>query len=612
MFDRLFQDWTTIDGFQRTRGVLKLMAKVIYRLWSEDTRDLMILPGSLPLDDPHSRNELTYYLPPGWDAVIETDIDGERAAATRIEHNEPRFGQFGAARLIARTLFLGSAPASVAQKDATRGLDRARLLLGCLQPGQAASIYSDALGRVIDQARYLRTTGDPAAAETRYWFDTRANLRREMEDRKRRFDDNTEVRETLAGTLKTLLAQPAPFDGLHIFTPHADVPDDSALRLVVLGPEHWTARDEGRPAREAVRTYLKQHGDKPRYRANRLLFLAPDHGPLSRLKEAARTVLAWGSIVADIKEGRLNIDLLQQREAETALKSAQDVLPSTARECYKWLLGPLQENPTAPEPEIEAFPVPTSSAAIGKEIARICQENELIIETWSPIHLRDDLKRLYWRAGDTSTRAGQFFEDSLRYFYLPRLKNHAVFAQAITAGASSKDFFGFAYGVKADGGFEGFCFGHCDPVIDDSLLLIEPGAAAAYAATLQQPGLPLPPGGDTGRPGGRDEPGIRDDPNNPAGGVTIPVTPTPGDPAPTKPVAPRHFHGSADIPAASAKMHLVQLAEEVISQLCTDPNASVRVVLEISAEFPDGAGEATKRAVSENAKTLGMKMVEWE
>ncbi len=61
-FDRLYEDWTTIDGFQRTRGVLKLMAKVIFRLWKDDNKDLMILPGSIPLHDGSSRNELTYYL----------------------------------------------------------------------------------------------------------------------------------------------------------------------------------------------------------------------------------------------------------------------------------------------------------------------------------------------------------------------------------------------------------------------------------------------------------------------------------------------------------------------------------------------------------------------
>jgi predicted AAA+ superfamily ATPase len=85
IFDRLYEDWTTIDGFQRTRGVLKLMAKVIYRLWQDDNKDQLIMPGSLPLHDGSTRNELVYYLPAGWDAVIERDIDGGRAETTELE-----------------------------------------------------------------------------------------------------------------------------------------------------------------------------------------------------------------------------------------------------------------------------------------------------------------------------------------------------------------------------------------------------------------------------------------------------------------------------------------------------------------------------------------------
>lgn len=65
VFDRLYEDWTTIEGFQRTRGVLKLMAKVIYRLWKDNNQDYMILPGSLPLADADVRNEMLYHLPPG-------------------------------------------------------------------------------------------------------------------------------------------------------------------------------------------------------------------------------------------------------------------------------------------------------------------------------------------------------------------------------------------------------------------------------------------------------------------------------------------------------------------------------------------------------------------
>jgi hypothetical protein len=59
-------------------------------------------------------------------------------------------------------------------------------------------------------------------------------------------------------------------------------------------------------------------------------------------------------------------------------------------------------------------------------------------------------------------------------------------------------------------------------------------------------------------------------------------------------------------------MRLVQIAEEIISVLGSDPNATVKVVLEVSAEFPAGATDTVKRAVSENARSLGLKSAEWE
>ena len=55
--------------------------------------------------------------------------------------------------------------------------------------------------------------------------------------------------------------------------------------------------------------------------------------------------LAWGSIVDDVKEGRLNIDQLQKKQAEKELQTAEEVLPRVARECYKWLLCPCRTRP---------------------------------------------------------------------------------------------------------------------------------------------------------------------------------------------------------------------------------------------------------------------------
>jgi predicted AAA+ superfamily ATPase len=596
VFDRLYEDWTTIDGFQRTRGVLKLMAKVIYRLWEDNNKDLMILPGSLPLYDGSSRNELTYYLPAGWDAVLEKDIDGDRAETTELENKEPRFGTVNAARRVARTIFLGSAPSSVATKVGIRGLDRARVLLGCLQPGQTSSTYSDALNRLADRLHYLNSSGDKTQDATRFWFDIRANLRREMEDRKKRFDDQNEVRGRLAEVLKKLSGGTTFFAGVHIFTPHADVPDDSALRLIFLAPEQFYAREETRLAFDAVLDYVRNNGAKPRYRCNRLVFLSPDHGSLARLRDCIRVALAWGSIVEDVNGGRLNIDQLQKKQAEKELQTAEEVLPRVARECYRWLLCPVQHSPTEPKPSVEAFLLNTSGGTLGSVIEHVCVENELVIASWSPIHLRAKLRDLYWKADKSAISALAFWEDTMRYLYLPRLKNRAVLEQAIVKGAASRDFFGTAYG-QYEGKFEGFKLGDPNIQLDDTLLLIELEAAKQYEAAQAVPPSTAPAGGGAPTP------------------ITSGTTPTGSGPTPPTPsgvAKPHIFIGTAEVNAATAKMRLVQIAEEIISVLASDSQATVKVSVEITANFPEGASDQIKRAVSENATSLSFKNKTWE
>ncbi len=600
VFAQLYEEWTTIEGFQRTRGVLKLMAKTIFRLWQDNNKDLMILPGSLPLYDGSARNELIYYLGPGWDPVMDRDIDGERAETTMLEAEETRFGSVQAARRVARTVFLSSAPSSVSMKSGTRGIDRARVLLGCLQPGQTSSLYSDALNRLADQLHYMSSSGDKSQDATRYWFDTRANLRREMEERKQRFEEKNEVRGRMAEVVKKLAAGATFFDGTHIFTPHSDVPDDSALRLLVLSPEQFYSKEEPRLAHDAVLDYVRNNGTKPRYRGNRLLFLAPDHGALARLRDCIRVALSWASIVDDVAAMRLNLDNLQTEQAKKELKSAEEVLPRVARECFKWLLCPSQDSPTG-KPGVETVSLNTSGAALGPEIERVTLDNEWVIPTWSPIHLRTKLKELYWKAHKSAVKAADFWEDTLRYLYLPRLKDRGVLAQAIVKGAGTRDFFGTAYG-EHEGKFDGFKFGDANVQFDDTLLLIEPDAAKAYEAANQ----PVVPPGPT--PPGPTPPGPIPPGPTPPG----PTPPGPTPPGPTPPPKAKAFYGSASVTPATAKMRLVQIAEEVIALLAADPNAEVQVRLEIHASFPQGAQDQTKRAVSENAKTLGFATAEWE
>src|SRR5436309_6557977 len=79
LFDRLYNDWSTLDKFQRTRGVLRLMAAVIHSLWERQDSNLLILPGNVPVDDPIVQFELTRYLEDQWVPVLEKDVDGANA-----------------------------------------------------------------------------------------------------------------------------------------------------------------------------------------------------------------------------------------------------------------------------------------------------------------------------------------------------------------------------------------------------------------------------------------------------------------------------------------------------------------------------------------------------
>ena len=157
-------------------------------------RDYMITPGALPLYDADIKNESIYYLPQGWDPVVDRDIDGDRAQTTAIDTNDPRLGAAQAARRTARTIFLGSAPS--VQGQMVRGIDDKRILLGSSQPGTQTSVFRDALNRLIDRLHYLNI------AEGRYWFDVRPNLRREMEERKRRFKNQNDVYPEIRERLK--------------------------------------------------------------------------------------------------------------------------------------------------------------------------------------------------------------------------------------------------------------------------------------------------------------------------------------------------------------------------------------------------------------------------
>lgn len=605
VFDRLYEDWSSLDNFQRTRGVLKLMAKVIHRLWKDNDKDPLIMPGSFPLADADTRNEVIYYLPQGWDPVVEKDIDGERAETTEIESVDTRLGSVQACRRSARTIFLGSAPSTPNQM--VRGIGVERITLGAAHPGQQVGLYKDALRRLVDRLHYLNSGQD------RFWFDTRPNLRREMEDRKRRFQDKEDIFPFIRDHVKKAFHGNGVFSGIHIFTGSNDIPDDWQLRLVVLPPDAALSKSGPSFALEHAGQILKTRGDQTRFKQNRLIFLVPDGDSVGRLKDQVRSTLAWQSIVSDIKEMKLNLDQFQAQQAGKSLAGSEDALKRMIRETYKWLAAPMQEVASGsglPDSNIkwEQFQINAGSPHLTQEIERVLKENEILITEWAPIHLAKMLKDWFWKDDVKEVSALKVWQQTCQQLYLPRLKDEAVFKNTMEAGAISLDFFGFAQGKK-DNRYIGFTFGTCPMLFfDEALLLIEPATAAAYKQQIEaqraaeEAGQPSPPETTSVSTDGGDTVGT--------GNITIP-SPVVNGSATQRPTK-KQFYGSIDLDPILAKKQFSDLVDEVLLQFTSRPGVKVEIAVEIRADSSSGFDDGVQRAVKENCNVLKFKNAEFE
>lgn len=591
LFDHLYEEWSTLDKFQRTRGVLQLMALTIHRLWQDDNRDGMILPGSMPLHDTKVRNKLISYLPgQGWDPIVERDVDGERSEPFEIDRDS-RFGQVQAARRVSRTIFMGTAPS--VESSGTKGIDVRHIALGTAQPEQSVATYRDALKRLTDYLHYLNSSED------RYWFSKRPNLRREMEERKRAIKFEEEVIPELRRRVDRIFGSQHVFSGVHVFAGSGDVPDDFDLRLVVLPPQLGYSRTVDNRALPEAEEILKNRGEKPRQRQNRLLFLAPDLESARRMNDQAASYLAWKSMGQAIKDDRLVLDQLQSRQVRENTEKAEEALKRAVRETWRWLLAPFQGLDRQGRPatlDWEARSLQSSAPSIAQEIERVLKQEEDVIFDWSPVHLRAILQKWFWQGDSPHASALEVWHAMCDYPYLPRLKNSQVLEQAIRDGVESTDYFGYASSVNDDR-YEGFAFGRSAALhLDSEAVLIEPQAAAEWQAQTAAPpthrsDAEEAPQTDQGEPGGDEH------------------TPTRGGEPGAEPVAARktRFFGVVELDPLKAQMQFSEIQRELIHHLQTAANAKVRIRVDIEAKNSDGYDESQIRTVRENAQALGFR-----
>lgn len=581
IFDRLYADWSTLVKFQRTRGVLRLMAAVIHSLWEKGDRSPLILPSTIPIDDPRVQFELTRYLSDNWVPIIEKDVDGPNSLPLRIDGEVPNLGKLSATRRVARTIYLGSAPTAAA---AQRGLEDRRVKLGCVMPGESPAVFGDALRRLASAATYLYQDGPRA------WYSTQPTVTKLAEDRAEQLKrDPDKIAAELDARLRADLKRGGDFARIHaVPRSGSDVPDDLDARLVVLPAEHAYAKEVGNPAEAAAKAILESRGNAPRLYRNTLVFLAADRVRLQDLDEALRRYLAWSSIVAD--KDTLNLDPHQARQAETQRQAAEGAVTARLPETYQWLLVPEQANPQA-SVSWQALRL-SGSDALAVRATKKLRSEELLIGSLGSTILRKHLDAVpLWRGDHVAIK--QIADDFARYLYLPRLTAPDVLAQSVRDGLSlltwRADTFAYAESFDESAGrYRGLRGGQGIHVAADSgALLIKPDVAQRQL-DAEVPAKPIPgtgPGGPTTQP-------------EPAGGGAAGPQP--------KPTVEklRRFHGSVTLDSSRVGRDASRIADEVIAHLAGQVGAEVTVTMEIEVRLPDGASDQLVRIVTENSRTL--------
>lgn len=600
VFERLYGDWATLERFQRTRGVLRLMAAVIHELWMANDESAMIMPGSIPLDTPNVRDELVRHLPDTWNSIIDREVDGKQSIPYLKDKSNIRYGQNLACRRVARTIMLGSAPSTSAIRDqGIRGLEITRIMLGTVQPDENIANFRDALNTLHGALSYLYNNPNG----NRFWYDTKPTLRKTAEDRASQISQS-DVEMEIESRLKKIRKE-APFAGLHTCPASSnDVPDEQAVRLVILRPRDTYKRNSTScHALSVVEEYLNNRGTAPRIYRNMLAFMAPDLDKIGSVEQEVKRFMAWTSILSDKDD--LNLDGGQVRETQNNLKRSNDTVELRLKETYCWLLVPyIDQYGDMKTIQWEISDVGGGSDSIVTKASREMLQAEQIITKWAPALLQMCLDDLLWKDSN-DIQVKKLWEYLSTYCYLPRLSSFSVLEEAICQGVASSEYFALAAAYNGER-YVDLKFNQTVFSVNSSDLLVKADVArkqieAERKTAEEQSGASGQSSSGTSPSTSGESSGTSSGGFVPSGGNTTDI-----DISNVRESSPknRHFYMSVKLDNTRVNRDINNYVQEIIQHLMAVNGADVEMKLEVQVEAPEGIPASTVRTVSENCKTL--------
>lgn len=298
------QRWGSDSKFQRTRGVLRLLASIVQDLWKR--RDSITgVQALIHTSDVNFENlnsltgTITTLMGNTWESVMLADVYGASSNARKIDEQYPQtnLGQYRLTQGIASTLLM----ASVGVKQ--KGLDIKNIKLCVLRPKAFNHIDVDgALNKFEQVAHYLHTA---KVGNATYWFESKANINILLSQAKA--DIKTD--EINAEILKRVNSSASFVHELKVLVaPTGDVPEQRSLTLVVMHPKYAKPIGSTNGTLDyAIKEIATKKGNSDRIYRNTILYLACSDAGRAALSNKMQDYLACDKILEEYA-GRLEAD----------------------------------------------------------------------------------------------------------------------------------------------------------------------------------------------------------------------------------------------------------------------------------------------------------------
>lgn len=610
LLDMLYEDWSGLETFQRTRGVLTLVSNIIHELWASNDSSPLILPGNVPLESDSVNSNLTQYLRDPWKPIIDADVSGPDSASAKIDMKLPVLGQRHLAQRIARTIFVGSAPRANSQNP---GVSEQEIRLGTAIPGDNNGNFGTALNALGQHSTYFFNGNSrygyslqPSIAKTAR--DYAESLRKDPEtvfnEIVRRLQ--TEGAASKRGKFRRVCVAPDGSDGIL---------DVDEATLVIMHPRWSIGKGEGdrSEAKQWISDAIRRRGTAQRVNRNMVVFLVASKDRIGLVENEARSYLGWKNVIDN--ERSLNLTHQQIDQAKATETQYDKNLNAQIRNAYLWCVYPEQE--PSSEYRLRDLRVPdTGGDSMAERTGNHLANNDMLIERYTADGVGYEIiPQIKSAFHDGVLSVGDVWKYVAQFPYMPRIIDREVFNQAVEDAESCPLDESARFALASDrnpetGEFRNLIIsGVTDSAksvqVTDSTLIVDwDVAVAAYEEAKRK----AESNQDAFSADTSEENADHDSPSTKTTGVVSNdvVVESPMQKAGHDSVTKKRYYATVNLHSETLNRELAKVNEAVLDQLRM-AHADISISLEIRAENAGGFDDRLMSIIDENAGTLGFE-----